>query len=78
MAHITPQLHISFPFKETKYLYFKSYHNHLKKQIKNIMEEHPDADDFFVVRMKRDEWGEWCEHWKLINGKPEIVESGWS
>ena len=31
-----------------------------------------------VVRSKRGEWGEWFEHWELVNGKPKIVKEGWS
>jgi len=32
----------------------------------------------FVVRSRRGEWGEWFEHWELVNGKPTIVKEGWS
>ena len=32
----------------------------------------------FVVRSRRGEWGEWFEHWELVNGKPKIVKEGWS
>jgi hypothetical protein len=32
----------------------------------------------FVVRSRRGEWGEWFEHWQLVNGKPTIVKEGWS
>ncbi len=32
----------------------------------------------FVVRSRRGEWGEWFEHWQMVNGKPTIVKEGWS
>jgi len=30
-----------------------------------------------VYRERRGEWGEWFEHWSLINGKPTIIKEGW-
>lgn len=30
-----------------------------------------------VYRHRRGEWGEWFEHWAMVNGKPEITRSGW-
>lgn len=30
-----------------------------------------------VYRHRRGEWGEWFEHWSMINGRPEITRSGW-
>jgi hypothetical protein len=43
-----------------------------------ILEEHIGDRPVFVVRSRRGEWGEWFEHWELINGKPTIVKKGWS
>lgn len=50
----------------------------LKKDLKEICEVNIDNDGVFVIRSKRSQWGEWYEHWKLNNGKPMIVECGWS
>lgn len=30
-----------------------------------------------IYRSKRGQWGEWFEHWKLVNGKPKIIKEGW-
>ena len=30
-----------------------------------------------VSRSRRGEWGEWFEHWQVVNGKPTIVKAGW-
>jgi len=46
----------------------KDIANHLK----NSLEEH-----ISVSRSRRGEWGEWYEHWKMIDGKPKIIKSGW-
>ena len=32
----------------------------------------------YVVRSRRGEWGEWFEHWQLVNGKPTIIKEGWN
>lgn len=31
-----------------------------------------------VVRSRRGEWGEWYEHWILVNGKPKKIREGWN
>lgn len=30
-----------------------------------------------VIRSRRGEWGEWYETWKLVDGKPTIVNETW-
>jgi len=57
--------------------HFKTY-SELLKNIKGFCEENIDEDGVFVVRSRRGQWGEWCERWKLVNGKPTIVKEGWS
>ena len=34
-------------------------------------------DIVYVSRSRRGEWGEWFEHWSLVNGKPKIIKQGW-
>jgi hypothetical protein len=34
-------------------------------------------DSIFVSRSRRGQWGEWFEHWDLINGEPKITKQGW-
>jgi hypothetical protein len=34
-------------------------------------------DMVYVSRSRRGEWGEWFEHWSLVNGKPKIIKQGW-
>jgi hypothetical protein len=49
----------------------------LKKHIKQVLLENLE-DTVSVSRSKRGEWGEWFEHWMLIDGKPKIVKEGWN
>ena len=49
----------------------------LKKSIGAILDKSHDGCAF-VVRSRRGEWGEWFEHWELVNGVPTIVKEGWS
>lgn len=30
-----------------------------------------------VYRSKRGEWGQWFEHWKLVDMKPVKIKEGW-
>jgi len=48
----------------------------LKKNLKRILEENIEQHAT-VSRSRRGEWGEWFEHWQLINGKPTITKQGW-
>lgn len=78
MVPIKPQLHVGFPHKKTEYIFYKTYKD-LKKNLKKVMKENRDADDFFVVRYRRGQWGEWFERWGLdSSGKPVIIKQGWS
>jgi peptide deformylase len=36
------------------------------------------ADEVFLTRWRRGQWGEWCETWRNVNGKATIVKQGWS
>jgi hypothetical protein len=57
---------------------FNTY-SELKKALKDyILHDHIGDDAVFVVRSRRGEWGEWFEHWRLVNGVPTIVKEGWS
>ena len=49
----------------------------LKASICAILNECVDGTAS-VVRSRRGEWGEWFEHWELVNGKPKIVKEGWN
>jgi hypothetical protein len=49
----------------------------LKKELPTLLKS--SHDNFVsVVRSKRGEWGEWYEHWMLVNGVPTIVKEGWN
>jgi len=50
----------------------------LKRDLPTMCKENIDADGVSVVRTRRGQWGEWFERWKLENGKPTIIEQGWS
>ncbi len=49
----------------------------LKKKIQFILENHIGERKVTVSRSRRGTWGEWFEHWELVNGKPKIVKQGW-
>lgn len=55
---------------------FKTYAE-LKKKLRFILENHIGDRPVSVSRSRRGCWGEWFEHWELINGKPTIVKIGW-
>jgi hypothetical protein len=55
---------------------YKTYRK-LKQDLKNVLKENL-VDYASVVRSKRGEWGEWFEHWTLVNGKPTIIKQGWN
>lgn len=48
----------------------------LKRSLKAILISNLD-EYAFVSRSRRGEWGEWFEHWALVNGKPKIIKEGW-
>jgi len=91
---ITPQIHYStresyrdwhndYTGKKslTLYAYFKTYRQLVKEIETYINQAHcPEEEEptVFVVRGKRGQWGEWCETWKMVDGKPTIIKSGWS
>jgi hypothetical protein len=54
---------------------FSSYRE-LKKNIISLIKMSYD-NDITVFRERRGEWGEWFEHWSLIDGKPMIIKAGW-
>jgi hypothetical protein len=49
----------------------------LKKNLKRHLQENLE-DTISVSRSRRGEWGEWFEHWMLIDGKPKKVKEGWN
>ena len=57
----------------------KTYKNYreLLKDLPNILAE-TNEDYISVYRSRRGEWGEWFEHWALVNGKPKKIHEGWS
>lgn len=57
---------------------FKNYAE-LKRALPKILEEHLEYADepIAVYRSRRAQWGEWFEHWDMVNGKPTIVKQGW-
>ena len=54
---------------------YKTYRE-LKKDLPRVLAE-TNEDYISVYRSRRAEWGEWFEHWALINGKPKIITQGW-
>jgi hypothetical protein len=56
---------IQYPtYKELK----KNLLRHLQENLEPVVQ---------VYRSRRGEWGEWFEHWHLVNGKPQIIKQGW-
>ena len=47
-----------------------------RKEIRSLLEKSYDGI-VHVYRERRGEWGEWFEHWQLIDGKPKIIKEGW-
>ena len=47
--------------------------NRRMRDLLNLSED----NDVSVYRHRRGEWGEWFEHWHMLNGRPEIRVSGW-
>jgi hypothetical protein len=55
---------------------FKTYRE-LKKALPEILEKSQDVY-VNVSRSRRNEWGEWYEHWQFNSKrKPVIIEEGW-
>lgn len=48
----------------------------VKKRIKDLLKA-SDDNKVCVYRHRRGEWGEWFEHWSIVNGKPKITNQGW-
>lgn len=48
----------------------------VKKRIKDLLKVSND-NKVCVYRHRRGEWGEYFEHWSMVNGKPAIVKQGW-
>lgn len=48
----------------------------LKRAMKAMLNASHD-DMVYVSRSRRGEWGEWFEHWSMVNGKPKIIKQGW-
>lgn len=59
-------------YKHIRYATYKELKRNLKKHLEENVE-----DTVSVNRSRRGEWGEWFEHWALINGKPKIIKQGW-
>ena len=55
---------------------FKTYRE-LKKALPEILKKSNDVH-VSVVRSRRNQWGEWFEHWQLNNNKPVIIKQGWN
>ena len=55
---------------------YKTYRE-LLKDLPNILAE-TNEEYISVYRSRRGEWGEWFEHWALVNGKPKKIHEGWS
>lgn len=53
-----------------------STYEEVKKRMKSLLSI-SDNNEVRVYRHKRGEWGEFFEHWRMVNGKPEIVNKGW-
>lgn len=48
----------------------------LKQSMKAMLNASHD-EMVYVSRSRRGEWGEWFEHWSLVNGRPTIIKEGW-
>jgi hypothetical protein len=48
----------------------------VKRRMRELLNLSSD-NDVSVYRHRRGEWGEWFEHWSLVNGRPQITRSGW-
>ena len=48
----------------------------VKRKLRAFMNDSFD-ENVYVYRHRRGEWGEWFEHWSMVNGRPEITRSGW-
>ena len=48
----------------------------VKRRMRDLLEISND-NEVCVYRHRRGEWGEWFEHWSMVNGRPEITRSGW-
>ena len=50
----------------------------VRSRVINVLKhEQPIGGQVSVSRSRRGEWGEWFEHWELVNNKPKIVKQGW-
>lgn len=54
---------------------FNTY-SELKSNLKRLLEDSVD-NKVCVYRHRRGEWGEWFEHWSMVNRKPTITKKGW-
>jgi hypothetical protein len=48
----------------------------LKTQIRKYLPLSVE-DKIHVYRKRRGQFGEWFEHWQLVNGRAKIVKQGW-
>jgi hypothetical protein len=55
---------------------YKTYRE-LLKDLPRVLAE-TNEDYISIYRSRRGEWGEWFEHWALVNGKPKMIHQGWS
>lgn len=60
------------PYKTIQYPTYRE----LKQNIKRHLIENTEPT-ISVSRSRRGKWGEWFEKWKMVNGKPKIVDQGW-
>jgi hypothetical protein len=56
-------------------LQFATYKN-VKRNLKRLLNA-SYSNLVCVYRHRRGEWGEWFEHWSIVDGKPKIVKQGW-
>ncbi len=68
--------YVSIELKEKNRGFRVKTYRELKLNMKTYLEESYN-NKVNVYRTRRGEWGEWFEHWRLVNGKPEITEQGW-
>ena len=54
-----------------------TYRKVKSRVINALKHESPIGNQVSVSRSRRGEWGEWFEHWKLIDGQPQIIKQGW-
>ena len=76
MANFKPQMSYSVGSGKYESIAFKDY----KEAVSKLNYHLGLSEDGIVTicRSRRNEWGEWLEHWQVVDGKKQIVKQGWN